>query len=119
MISLAEQNAWQTRYNHRQDAKQFDTQKLINLLLDQLWHHECQIITDWMPAHPRADTQPFVAVRHYADGEHKFLRYSKGPLQGYFWDCYPEDMHSPELALIAISRAPAPRNAMCVPTHGK
>lgn len=119
MTHKSDAEAWYLRYHNRQETGHIDVQKLVNLLLDQLWQHECQIISDWMPNHPRPETTPITAIRHYADGSHQFLRYSKGPLQGYFWDSYPDDMHSPELALIVLSRAPAPLNAKCVATHGK
>lgn len=37
-----------------------------------------------------------------------FLRHSKGPLQGYFWDMYGDDFLKPELALWALAHASAP-----------
>jgi hypothetical protein len=113
----AAQEEWQKRYQNRQDAGGLDAQKLVNLLLTQLWQHECQIITDFMPNFPQPDTQPKCIIRHCADENHQFLRYSAGPLQGYFWDVYGDDFHSPELAIFALSMAPTPRGAICVPTH--
>jgi len=88
-----------------------DTNKLLDLMLDQPWHKRCEIIPDYMPRFPRPETQPTVQVR-YNDGTEypPLLRYSVGPLQGYFWDVYGEDFHSVELAILALSRAPAPRN---------
>ncbi len=74
------------------------------------WHAKVEIIPDWMPNFPRPDTKPKLVVR-YGDS---YLRYSAGPQQGFFWDIYPDDMFSEELAIIAVSDAPAPslRNLM-------
>lgn len=116
------QAAWTAKMAIRQDPAQFDMDKLVKLLLTQHWMHECQIIPKYMPNFPREDTQPTCVVRYYyADQEdHSFLRYSNGPLQGYFWDVYGDDFHSPELALLAISQAPAPtRVGSVIPTHGR
>lgn len=113
--------AWQEKMAIRQDPAQFDPRKLVNLLLDQHWMHECKIIPDYMPPHPREDTRPTCQVKYvYEDGTDTGLRYSKGPFQGYFWDSYGDDFHSPELALVALSRSPPPpRVKVVIPTHGK
>lgn len=37
-----------------------------------------------------------------------FLRHSKGPRQGHFWDSYGDDYHTPELALVALLEAEPP-----------
>lgn len=111
---------WQAKMAIRQDPAQFNLSKLINRLLTQHWMHECQIVPDYTPPFPREDTRPTCRVRYvYENGEATYLRYSKGPLQGYFWDLYGDDMHSPELALIAISNSPAPPRVNVVPTHGE
>lgn len=112
---------WRAKMAIRQDPAQFDMRKLISRILTQHWMHECEIIPDYMPPSPREDTRPTCKVRYvYEDGERVFLRYSKGPAQGYFWDAYGEDMHSPELALVAISQSPAPpRVKVVIPTHGE
>jgi len=81
---------------------------LVELLLDQHWHKGCEIIDGYMPPYPSKETRPTVVVRCPSMGA--FLRYSHGPLQCYFWDIYGDDMHSVELALLALSRAPAPTN---------
>lgn len=92
-------------------ATRLDASKLMGLLLDEPWHQDCEIIPDYMPPSPRPDTRPSVKVRFNNGTEHPpFLRYSKGPKQGYFWDIYGDDMHSMELAVFALSQAPAPRN---------
>lgn len=112
--------AWQARMAIRMDASQFDPQKLINKLLNQHWMHECKIIPDYMPPFPNADTRPTCIIQYtYDDGDTTCLRYSRGPMQGYFWDIYGEDFHSPELALAALIQAPAPtRVHAIIPTHG-
>lgn len=74
------------------------------------WQARVEIIPDWMPNFPGPDTKPKLVVRY---GE-SYLRYSAGPKQGFFWDIYPDAMHSEELAIIAVSGAPTPslRNLM-------
>ncbi len=111
---------WQTRMAIRQNPEQFDMDKLVRVLLTQHWMHECEIIPQYMPPFPDAETKPTCQVRYrYESGETVFLRYGKGPLQGYFWDGYGEDMHSPEMALVAISQSPAPpRVQFVIATHG-
>ena len=111
----AAQSAWTAIYTHRQDTSKINGQKLVNLLLTQLWQHQCEIIPDYMPPLPGKDTIPTCVIKH---GEY-FLRYSKGPLQGFFWDVYGDDFQSPELALIALSQCQPPRDAICVTTHGQ
>lgn len=84
---------------------------LVDLLLDEPWHKQCEIIPDYMPPHPNPDTRPTVVVRHNNGTEYPaFLRYSCGPCQGFFWDVYGDDMQSVELAIIALSKAPYPRS---------
>ncbi len=86
-----------------------DGAKLASLLLDQQWHKHCEIIPDFMPKFPHEDTRPTVQVR-FNDGSDypPRLRYSYGPKQGFFWDSYGEDMQTVELAVLALSQAPAP-----------
>ena len=51
---------------------------LVNLLLDEDWHTQCEIIPDYMPPFPREDTRPSVVVRHNNGTEYPaYLRYSK------------------------------------------
>jgi len=85
--------------------------KLTNYLMDQPWHEGCEIILDYMPPYPRPETKPIVVVR-YNDGTKypPYLRYSRGPKQGWMWDIYGDDLQNWELAVIAISQAPAPVN---------
>jgi hypothetical protein len=85
-----------------------DLDKLIGHLLGQPWQKSCVIIQDYM--HPTETTRPRCVVR-FSCPEWKypsFLRY--GPKQGFFWDVYGDDLQSPELAILAIHQAPAPRN---------
>ena len=37
-----------------------------------------------------------------------YLRFSGGAKQGFFWDVYGDDLVNTELAVIALSEAPAP-----------
>jgi hypothetical protein len=68
------------------------------------WRKFAEIVPDYLPPHARPDTKPRCVVR-YGDS---FLRYSKGPLQGFGWDTYGDDMQSTELALMALLQAPVP-----------
>lgn len=87
-----------------------DGGKLAALLLDQDWHKQCDIVPDYMPPFPREDTRPTVQVRFNNGSEYPpFLRHSCGPKQGFFWDIYGDDMQTVELAVLALSQAPAPR----------
>jgi hypothetical protein len=83
--------------------------RLCEYLLDQPWHLECELLPEYMPPFPRLETRPTVQVRHNNGTKYpSWLRYSKGPKQGYFWDMYGEDMQTVEMAILALSRAPAP-----------
>ena len=42
----------------------FNSEKLLTLILDQNWHKECEIIPDYMPKYPDKDTQPIVVVKY-------------------------------------------------------
>lgn len=87
-----------------------DVERLVGYLLDQPWHRKCEIVPDYMPPFPTKDTRPSVQVRYNDGSEYPpFLRYSHGPKQGFFWDIYGDDMQNAELALIALTQAPAPR----------
>lgn len=111
---------WRKRMAIRQDPAKFNVGKLINLLLTQHWMHECEVIPDYMPPYPDRDTRPTCVVRYTYDNGTETFQHSKGPLQGYFWDVYGDDLHSPELALLCISVAPAPpRVHAVIPTHGR
>src|ERR1035438_1513715 len=79
-------------------------QTLVTLLLDQPWHQDCEIIEGYMPPRPGNDTQPKCVVRF--SPFKCFLRYSKVPKQGFFWDIYGDDMQTVELAMLAIHQAP-------------
>lgn len=114
------QKAWTAKMAIRQDPAQFRLDRLVNCLLTQHWMHECEIVPAYMPPFPGPGTQPTCVVRwKEADGKYTYLRYSKGPKQGYFWDSYGDDFLYPELALLALSQAPPPsRIDYCIQTHG-
>jgi hypothetical protein len=96
---------------------EFDNNKLLQLLLDQHWHRECQIILDYMPPHPGENTKPKVVVMFPNEHAHTFLRYSCGPVQCYFWDIYGDDMITVEIAILALSKAPIPLNYRKLESH--
>ncbi len=77
-----------------------DHERLIAYLLPQPWQNDCTIIT--------SNNQTIVTFPN----EHQdvYLRYSKGPQQGFMWDIYGDNMLNNELALIALSQAPIPIN---------
>lgn len=116
-----EQWEYQRKMAHRMDYLQFDMKRLVNLLLTEHWKHHCQIIPDWMPNFPKSDTQPKCVVRYYnpENETQQFLRHSRGPLQGYFWDVYGDDFDDLTLALVALSQASAPSNVSVTATHGQ
>lgn len=99
---------WQENCRKRLDCSSLDLEKLVHTLCDQTWMRHCEIIPEYMFPFPREGDRPIVAVRWTdpeGEREERFLRYSKGPAQGYFWDIYPDDMHSPELAVVSLSRS--------------
>ena len=96
------------------DHSKFNTSRLVDLMLGYTWQHQAEIVPDYMPPNPRDDTRPKCVVK-FVD---RFLRFSHGPLQGYSWDLYGDDFHSPELALLALSQAPPPPSVSAIPTHG-
>ncbi len=92
------------------DPKLFTVEHLLYTLFDNMsgnrdpWRKNATIVVDYMPRHPNADTRPTCVVRY----DHSFLRYSKGPRQGYFWDVYGDHFMNPSLALLALLEAPVP-----------
>jgi hypothetical protein len=68
------------------------------------WRRDVEIIPAYVPPYPRPGDKPTCVV-HYKDA---FLRYSCGPAQGFFWDCYGDDFLNVALALRAILECPIP-----------
>jgi len=95
-----------TTYKPAIDLPDFDAARLVGLLLDQFWHYECEIIPDYMPPYPRRDTVPSCVLRHPKTDS--FLCYSRGPQQGFYWDVGGDDLHTVELAILALAQAPTP-----------
>lgn len=82
---------------------------MLHYLLDQPWHEKCEVIPNHVPRQAPEGTKPIVIVRYNDGTAHPpYLRYSAGPKQGFFWDIYGADFHNVELAVIALSHAPAP-----------
>lgn len=82
-----------------------DGDRLVAAILHRAWHRDCEIVPDYMPPYPGKETRPAVVVRHKSG---MFLRYSKGPRQGFDWDVYGDDMLTIDLAIVALSEAPDP-----------
>lgn len=107
LYSIAEVESLEKAAAEARDARQ----RMRDALLDQTWHERCDLIPDYMPPFPSSDTRPEFHIRFNDGTEYPpFLRYSKGPKQGFFWDIYGEDFINEELAIIALSKAPYPRN---------
>lgn len=103
------------------DLGMFSSDRLVTTLLNERerpWLKDVDIVPDYMPPHPRKDTNPRCVIRYSfidkrdGESEHCFLRYSGGPRQGVFWDMYGDDFLYPELALIALVSAQAPPPAL-------
>jgi hypothetical protein len=92
------------------DRSLFTLDRLLDQMLDTVhgsrnyWWHLAEIVPAFMPPYPREDTRPTCVVRVRGS----FLRYSVGPRQGFFWDMYGDNFHTPELALLALLQAPVP-----------
>lgn len=92
------------------DPKLFTVERILGTLLDNVhgnrdrWRMNAEIVPNYMPPFPSANTEPVCVVRYGA----QFLRYSRGPLQGHLWDSYGDDYQTPELALLALMEAPVP-----------
>lgn len=93
------------------DKVKFDVGRLVSELLGidwtmpgNAWRKDCDIIPDYRPRNPVLDAR--CVVLHVPSGA--YLRHSKGPRQGHSWDIYGDDYQCPELALIALSKAPPP-----------
>jgi hypothetical protein len=87
----------------------FTVERLLAALLDDRpngrdqWRKHLTIEPKYVPERA-PKTLPIVAVRF----ENWFLRYSKGPAQGFFWDIYGDDFQTTELAFMAVLQAPIP-----------
>jgi len=80
------------------DSRQINIERLLEYMLDQKWHKDCEIFADGRE----------IKIKYTIDERTCFLRYSAGPKQGFFWDIYGENFQSFELAVIALSNAPLP-----------
>lgn len=87
------------------DPKLFTVERLLAAMLDDrhgnidVWRKRAEIVPAYVSPHAPEGTRPRCVVRF----DTSFLCYSKGPAQGYHWD-----MLTPELALLALLRAPVP-----------
>lgn len=127
------QRLWQIKMAIRMPVEQFDVRRLVGYLLTQHWMHECVIQTS-TPEEARDPIDYSVPYPQRIKGTHVYyeyehpglkektkwcLRYSHGPGTGTFWDIIADDFHSPELALIELSKAYPPPCLGVVPTHGR
>ncbi len=93
------------------DPKLFTVERILDTMLDDrhgnvnAWRKHATIIPAYRAPFAGHEDAPKCVVKF---GESSFLRYSRGPAQGYFWDLYGEDMATPELALMALLQAPVP-----------
>jgi hypothetical protein len=111
------------------DRSLIDPTSLVNLLLDTVvgnvnhWWRLVEIVPDYMPPFPNADTRPTIAVRCLVDetapepgpriatGRFAYLRtggISGWKFGGYFWDQYGTPFPTVEFALMAAIHAPVP-----------
>lgn len=92
------------------DPALFTVESLLAEFLDDssgnrdVWRQSATIVPKYMPPYPGQDARPRCVVG--CNGS--FLRHSKGPRQGHFWDLYGDDYQTPELALMALLGAPVP-----------
>ncbi len=79
------------------------------ILLNQVWHRQCEVVEGYLPPYPTAGTRPKTVVRYINNsGQTSYLRYSQGPLADPLWDVYGDDFQTRALAVVALSRAPSP-----------
>lgn len=89
---------------------------LARLLLTEKWQMDAEIVPNYVPAFGKPEDRPYCVARvrihstqpNTEEDSYSYLRYSKGPRQGFFWDIYGDDLQSFELAVLALSQAPAP-----------
>ena len=76
-----------------------NAKRLVEYLLDQPWHKHCELARE-----EKRLVLKFNNGKEYPP----YLRFSGGAKQGFFWDVYGDDLVNTELAVIALSEAPAP-----------
>lgn len=92
------------------DQKLIDATKLVQYILDtrsgnhHAWWELVEIVPEYRPPHAAATDSPRCVVKY---GQ-MFLRWSCGPIQGYFWDIYGDDFKHAEWALLGLMDAPVP-----------
>lgn len=84
-------------------------EKLLKLLLHYKWQRDCRLEKD----------EDSVKIHHIPSGY--YLRHSAGPGLNQFWDTYGDNYMEPELALVALVKAPPPpKDANTIPlTYGE
>lgn len=71
------------------------------------WRKEVQFVEDYLPPFSGENHRPMKVVIYYPKFD-SFLRYSRGPKQGYFWDVYGDDFMTVGLALLALRETNKP-----------
>jgi hypothetical protein len=98
------------------DPSLFTVESLLDALLDHefgncdRWRCNAEILPTYRAPFAK-DSEPTRCVVHYPMPWRErglFLRHSKWPRQGHFWDIYGDDYQTPDLALIAFLEAPVP-----------
>ena len=83
-----------------------DLKVLIDALLNienvpgNWWRKDCAFVAE------ERDGCKILVVWHVPS--RRFLRHSKGPVQGHQWDIYGDNYHNAAWAILALSQAPAP-----------
>lgn len=105
--------------------EQVNTKRLIELLHNQEWHKDVEIIPDYISKGDKKKENPkqyaYVAVQYNDGSEHPpclrimpqggtFTSPNSRILNGFFWDIYGSPFGSVEEAIIAIAKAPKPYN---------
>lgn len=110
------------------DPKMFDRDKLVDALINthhgnrNQWINLVEIVPDYTPSY--ADARPGARVHAecrvlFRLGESvSYLRWSAGPIQGYFWDIYGDDFKCPESGRCWRSHKPPFRPGQYVPRCG-
>lgn len=92
------------------DPKLFTVEGLLSAMLYDRrgnvdpWRKDAEILPAYVAPSTDQGAKPECRVRL----GRSFLRYSVGPVQGYFWDDYGDDFMNPEIALLALMSAPIP-----------
>lgn len=91
---------------HQLRTSQARWETLRKQLLRYQWQRECVLVLNYRAPYAQPNAPTRVVVFH-PPTDH-YLRHSGGPQTGSFWDIYGDDFLTEELALVELSKAPAP-----------